>query len=115
MLAGEPVFEHRSELMLPGLILDRSPVPLRELRPDTPTDLEELVLQLLAKDPRDRPAHAGEVWQRLAPWLPKRGDPAAALTPWAEVDPLRPFQYPMGPDARPVRAWANRRRPSHQN
>ncbi|MEV7784617.1 serine/threonine-protein kinase [Streptomyces sp. NPDC088106] len=111
MLAGEPVFEHRSELMLPGLILDRPPTPLRELRSDVPRDLETLVLQLLAKDPRDRPAHAGEVWQRLAPWLPGRGDPAAALIPWAEVDPLRPFRHPMGPDARPVRAWANARRP----
>ncbi|MFE4371915.1 hypothetical protein ACFRMN_27560 [Streptomyces sp. NPDC056835] len=57
------------------------------------------------------PAHAGEVWLRLAPWLPERGDPAAALTPWTEVDPLRPFRHPMGPEARPVRAWANTRRP----
>ncbi|MEV4427716.1 serine/threonine-protein kinase [Streptomyces sp. NPDC049602] len=111
MLTGDPVFEHRSELMLPGLILDSTPTPLRDLRPDTPSDLEALVLELLAKDPRDRPAHAGEVWQRLAPWLPERGDPAAALTPWAEVDPLRPFRHPMGPEARPVRAWANARRP----
>jgi len=114
MLTGEPVFEHRSELMLPGLILDRPPTPLRELRPDAPSDLEALVLQLLAKDPRDRPAHAGEVWQRLAPWLPGRGDPAAALVPWVEVDPLRPFRHPMGPDARPVRAWANTRRPGQR-
>ncbi|MFF3014029.1 serine/threonine-protein kinase [Streptomyces sp. NPDC057939] len=110
MLTGEPVFEHRSELMLPGLICDQSPTPLRDLRAETPSDLEALVLQLLAKDPRDRPAHAGEVWQRLAPWLPERGDPAAALSPWAEVDPLRPFRHPMGPDARPVRAWASARR-----
>ncbi|WP_328671984.1 serine/threonine-protein kinase [Streptomyces sp. NBC_00328] len=111
MLAGEPVFEHRSELMLPGLILDRPPTPLRDLRPETPGELEALVLQLLAKEPHRRPAHAGEVWQRLASWLPERGDPAAALVPWAEVDPLRPFRHPMGPEARPVRAWANLRRP----
>jgi serine/threonine protein kinase len=111
MLAGEPVFNHHSDLMLPGLILDEPPVPLRHLRPDTPPGLEALVLQLLAKDPRDRPAHAGEVWQRLAHWLPERGDPAEALVPWAEIDPLRPFRHPMGPDARPVRAWAKSRRP----
>ncbi|MEU4108037.1 serine/threonine-protein kinase [Streptomyces sp. NPDC027717] len=111
MLTGEPVFEHRSDLMLPGLILDCPPIPLRDLRPDVPSDLEALVLQLLAKDPRDRPAHAGEVWQRLAPWLPERGDPAAALTPWVEVDPLRPFRHPMGPEARPVREWAKTRQP----
>ncbi|MEV8404253.1 serine/threonine-protein kinase [Streptomyces niveus] len=111
MLAGEPVFEHHSELMLPALILEGRPTPLHDLCPDVPSELEALVLQLLAKDIRDRPAHAGEVWQRLAPWLPGRGDPATALTPWAEVDPLRPFRHPMGPDARPVRAWANSCRP----
>ncbi|THC47312.1 serine/threonine-protein kinase [Streptomyces sp. A1499] len=110
MLTGEPVFEHRSELMLPGLILDHPPIPLRDLRPDAPSDLESLVTELLAKAPNDRPAHAGEVWRRLASWLPERGDPAAALTPWAEVDPLRPFRHPMGPDARPVRSWARPQR-----
>ncbi|MEK8170896.1 serine/threonine-protein kinase [Streptomyces sp. M19] len=81
MLTGESVFEHRSELMLPGLILDHPPIPLSDLRPDTPSDLETLVLELLSKAPNDRPAHAGEVWRRLATWLPERGDPAAALTP----------------------------------
>jgi len=109
MLTGEPVFAHDSDLMLPGLILDQPPTPLRELRPDTPSDLETLVLQLLAKDPGSRPDHAGEVWQRLAHWLPERSDPSTALTPWVEVDPLRPFTHPMGPDARPVRAWAETR------
>ncbi|MFE9723581.1 hypothetical protein ACFYQ5_08290 [Streptomyces sp. NPDC005794] len=59
MLTGEPVFEHRSELMLP----------------------ETLVLELLAKAPDDRPPHADEVWRRLASWPPERGDPATALTP----------------------------------
>lgn len=113
MLAGEPLFEHRSPLMIPQLILDQAPTPLRELCPDVPTGLEALVLQLLSKDPDDRPAHAGEVWQRLAPWLPERADPAGALTPWIDVDPLRPFRHPMGPDARPVRAWADLRPPGH--
>ncbi|MES4887843.1 serine/threonine-protein kinase [Streptomyces sp. NPDC096012] len=106
MLTGEPVFAHESELMLPGMILEKPPVPLRELRGGIPTALETLVLQLLAKEPDERPVHAGEVWRRLAAWLPARRAPEEALVPWAEVDPLRPFTHPMGPDARPVRAWA---------
>ncbi|WP_073948846.1 serine/threonine-protein kinase [Streptomyces kebangsaanensis] len=106
MLTAEPVFAHDSELMLPSMILERHPVPPSVLRRGLPTELERLVLQLLAKEPDDRPAHAGEVWQRLAAWLPERGSPEKALVPWAEVDPLRPFTHPMGPDARPVRAWA---------
>ncbi|MEW2292875.1 serine/threonine-protein kinase [Streptomyces sp. NPDC006743] len=106
MLTAEPVFAHDSELMLPGMILEKPPAPPRELRRGIPTALEELVLQLLAKEPDERPVHAGEVWQRLSAWLPARRAPEKALVPWAEVDPLRPFTHPMGPDARPVRAWA---------
>lgn len=108
MLTGHPVFHHESDLMLPGMILAKPPVPLGELRGGIPDGLEGLVLQLLAKEPDDRPAHAGEVYQRLAAWLPDRLAPELALKPWAEVDPLRPFQHPMGPDARPVRDWARR-------
>ncbi|MER5822387.1 serine/threonine-protein kinase [Streptomyces mirabilis] len=106
MLTGEPVFTHESELMLPGMILEQPPVPPGRLRAGIPSELEDLVLQLLAKDPDERPAHAGEVWRRLAVWLPERRAPEQALAPWAEVDPLRPFTHPMGPEARPVRAWA---------
>ncbi|WP_431952834.1 serine/threonine-protein kinase [Actinacidiphila sp. bgisy167] len=106
MLTGEPVFTHESELMLPTMILERRPVPPGRLRGGIPSELEDLVIQLLAKDPDERPAHAGEVWRRLATWLPERRAPEQALVPWAEVDPLRPFTHPMGPDARPVRAWA---------
>ncbi|GAA2453702.1 serine/threonine-protein kinase [Streptomyces macrosporus] len=108
MLTGDPVFAHDSELMLLRMIMEQPPVPPKSLRNDIPDELEELVLQLLAKNPDHRPDHAGEVWQRLAAWLPERGAPEAALTPWVEVDPLRPFTHPMAPEARPVREWAQR-------
>ncbi|MGW2339073.1 serine/threonine-protein kinase [Streptomyces sp. NPDC001661] len=106
MLTGEPVFQHDSDVLLSRMILDSAPVPPRRLRPDVPTTLEELVMQLLAKDRADRPAHAGEVWRRLAAWLPPRGTPDEALVPWGDDEAaLRPFAHPMAPDARPVRAW----------
>lgn len=110
MLVSEPVFEHRSELMLPGLILDRPPTPLCELRPDTPATWKHSYSSSSPRTPRS-PSPRGRGVAAARPWLPGRGDPAAALIPWAEVDPLRPFRHPMGPDARPVRAWANARRP----
>ncbi|GGP84073.1 hypothetical protein GCM10010231_63450 [Streptomyces sindenensis] len=47
-------------------------------------------LELLSKAPEDRPAYTGAGRRRLATWLPERGDPTATLTPWAEIDPLRP-------------------------
>ena len=96
MLTGEPVFAHDSDLMLPGLILDRPPTPLRELRPEIPGDLEELILQLLSKDPRARPLTRVKCGSGLPagfpnvaiPQLPsprgRRWTPCApSPTPWA--------------------------------
>ncbi|RKN08190.1 serine/threonine-protein kinase [Streptomyces radicis] len=106
MLTGRPVFEHEAPLMVPSLHTGAAPEPLRALRPDASEDVENLVLELLAKKPADRPVHAGEVYRRLAVHLPAPGAPEAALVPWAEPDPRRPFRHPMAPDARPVRQWA---------
>ncbi|RRQ76198.1 serine/threonine protein kinase [Streptomyces griseofuscus] len=106
MLTGRPVFEHESPLMVPGLHTEAMPEPLRALRPDAPESVESLVLELLAKKPGDRPAHAGEVYRRLAAHLPAPENPEGALVPWTEADPCRPFRFPMAPDARPVRQWA---------
>lgn len=41
------------------------PAPLRTLRPDAPVELERFVDRLLAKDPAQRPASAGKVWDVL--------------------------------------------------
>ncbi|WP_416519265.1 serine/threonine-protein kinase [Streptomyces achromogenes] len=106
MFTGKPVFEHEAPLMVPSLHTEAAPEPLRALRPDVPEEIETLVLELLAKKPVDRPAHAGEVYRRLAAHLPATGTAEGALVPWAEPDPRRPFLYPMAPDARPVRQWA---------
>jgi hypothetical protein len=45
--------------------LDTVPVGPRTIRPDTPEELDLLVLELLAKDPSDRPASAERVGERL--------------------------------------------------
>lgn len=105
MLTGRAVFTHESDLMVPGMILDEPPTPPGMLRDGIPSGLEELVLQLLSRNltsARHTPARS----TADSRWLPGRLDPELALMPWAEVDPLRPFQHPMGPDARPVRDWA---------
>nr|WP_240045086.1 hypothetical protein [Streptomyces alboflavus] len=45
---------------------NEQPTPLTTLRPDTPPELENLVTQLLSKDPAERPKSAGqdEIYER---------------------------------------------------
>ncbi|MFE1935935.1 protein kinase [Streptomyces sp. NPDC059474] len=66
MLTGQPPFPGD-----PASVMDahrtRPPTPARELRPDIPTDVDDLLMSLLAKDTSDRPASAHLIAERLAP------------------------------------------------
>jgi serine/threonine protein kinase len=48
--------------------LNRQPTPLRELRPDVPAGMVEIVERLLAKDPDERYTSPAEVAAVLKPW-----------------------------------------------
>jgi eukaryotic-like serine/threonine-protein kinase len=100
LLGGATPFSGPSALAVLHRLTHDEPVPLRRIRPEVPEPLEELVLRLLRKDPRDRPADAGEVHDALAPLLPAPS-PADLLGP---MDPTRPFRRPFAP-------WPGRRRP----
>ncbi|WP_377269681.1 protein kinase [Peterkaempfera sp. SMS 1(5)a] len=109
MVAGEPPFRAPTALGVMQRHADEPPVPLRTLRPDVPAALEDLVLALLAKQPKDRPADAQEVYRRLLPLLPPaESDPAAALRPYGALpDPARPYRHPLAPQpVLPARAPA---------
>ncbi len=99
MVAGEPPFRAPTALGVMQRHADEPPVPLRALRPDVPAELEDLVLALLAKQPRDRPADVQEVYRRLLPLLPPaEPDAAAALRPYGALpDPARPYRHPLAP------------------
>jgi tetratricopeptide (TPR) repeat protein/tRNA A-37 threonylcarbamoyl transferase component Bud32 len=64
MLSGAPPFVASSPMAVLAKHLSEPPMPIRD-RVEMPDSLAELVMQLLAKDPRDRPAEAAEVAQRL--------------------------------------------------
>jgi hypothetical protein len=55
--------------------LEAAPDPPGRRTPGVPEELEELILRLLAKEPRQRPPYAAEVADRIAALLP--GDPEA--------------------------------------
>jgi len=70
MVAGSPPFKGASvEEVLRALLLDPSP-DLCAANPDCPPALGDLVRDLLAKDPEQRPVSAAETLDRLAPITP---------------------------------------------
>lgn len=59
--AGRPPFHGSNSLAALRSVCDDTPPPLRELAPDLPEDLEELIQKLHAKDPDQRCPSAQEV------------------------------------------------------
>ncbi|MWA04943.1 protein kinase [Actinomadura sp. LD22] len=107
LLSGTPVFDGTSQYALWKQHITRDPTPLTELRPDVPPDLERLVLDLLAKQPEQRPADAYAVYERLLPFLPTAGSPALPTSRrlGAMPDPTLLYRQPNAPHPR------TRRRP----
>lgn len=69
MLGGSPPYEAANAPDMMRRHID-SPIPIiTEYRSDVPDDLAHLLYCLLAKDPAERPASAGEVRQILTPFL----------------------------------------------
>jgi serine/threonine-protein kinase len=64
MLSGERLYEGEG-LQAGRRILEEPPPDIAEHRDDVPDELVELLFDLLAKEPDDRPATAGEVAARL--------------------------------------------------
>ncbi|MFE6893568.1 protein kinase [Streptomyces sp. NPDC057694] len=92
LLSGDVPFAGTTALGILHRHLYESPVPVRQLRPEVPEALEQLVLRLLAKDPQHRPASAQQTYEELLPLLPARGVPTGR-----PLDPTRPFLRPHAP------------------
>ncbi|WP_258024681.1 serine/threonine-protein kinase, partial [Streptomyces bambusae] len=106
LATGTPPFDGDSWSVLVGH-RDTAPVPLREHRPELPAHFEQVVLDLLAKRPEDRPADARTLHARLV--AARRGPYAVP----AVLPPLPAWAHGMtagrkaGTEARPGSgAWA---------
>ncbi|MFD3327159.1 protein kinase [Streptomyces sp. NPDC058701] len=93
LLSGNVPFAGSTALGVLHRHLYEPPLPVRQLRPEVPPELEAVLLHLLAKDPQDRPASAQAVYEALVPLLPARGSAA----PSGPLDPTRPFLRPHAP------------------
>ena len=66
MVTGRPPFLGDDAVAVIGQHINTPPVAPSWHNPTCPRDLEALILRLLAKDPAQRPAHAGDVLTALA-------------------------------------------------
>ncbi|MFZ5895750.1 MAG: protein kinase domain-containing protein [Myxococcota bacterium] len=86
MLSGTPVFHHESDVMLMVMHV-RDPVrPLRELVPDLPPAVAQVIESCLAKDPKARPSSARVLAEELARAVSMHVEPPK---PAARVDLVR--------------------------
>ncbi|MEA3246314.1 MAG: protein kinase [Gemmatimonadota bacterium] len=65
LLTGHVVFANRTPQRMLAAHMSEAPVPVTDLRPDTPLPLADLVMACLAKDAMDRPQDATQVVNAL--------------------------------------------------
>ncbi|MFG2099902.1 serine/threonine-protein kinase [Micromonospora echinaurantiaca] len=91
MLAGERPFDGSTTYLLMNQHVHEQPPALRGIRADVPARLERLVLDLLAKDSKDRPVDAEAVYERLLPFTRGLGQLPGALDPPSQRSPFRMY------------------------
>lgn len=72
LLTGTVAFNEPSLMQLSAAILEHDPVPLRELIPEAPVELEDVVFNCLQKDPDQRYGNIAELAIALYPFAPRR-------------------------------------------
>lgn len=101
MCTGRPPFRGDNNLAVLKRVCEESPQPIRDLKPNVPLALVEIIEKLLAKHPDARYQSAGEVAELLSRYLTHlQNDP---LTPFPCEQPER--QKPP-PRRRPMRVVA---------
>jgi serine/threonine protein phosphatase PrpC len=80
LLTGEPPFRAEWPAIMYQHVMKAPPSP-RTLRPDIPVQLDQLILELLAKNPDDRPASAGRVAAAVRAIQQRRPSPAQQRAP----------------------------------
>jgi serine/threonine-protein kinase len=78
LLAKQLPFDGESRVQICMLVLNSTPAPLHELRPDLPRELCDAIMLCLEKDPESRHADVGELAARLAPFAAAEAHEAAS-------------------------------------
>jgi serine/threonine-protein kinase len=72
LLTGKVPFQADTITQLCAMILQQPPPPLRNLRPDAPEGLQQIIARCLAKDRNQRYQNVAEFASALAPYAPRR-------------------------------------------
>lgn len=91
MLTGERLFDGSTSYEVWSKQVSHEPPRVRDIRPDVPAELEELLLHLLRKKPEDRPANAQVVYERLLPYVTDLRLLPGVLRPPTAVSPTRMY------------------------
>jgi serine/threonine protein kinase len=83
MCSGRPPFKAANALAVLESVMQDTPCPIREIIPEVPEWLCNLISRLHAKDPADRPASAQEVGDVLARHVEESGGSTAKNAPSA--------------------------------
>lgn len=75
LLTGQVVFPDGTVAQKLSWHQQRTPPPLREIRPEIPERIAQIVARMLAKDPSDRFQEPAEVAQALEPWSHEPAQP----------------------------------------
>ncbi len=84
-LTGKKPFGGDQVLTVIAQVLTHDPVPPRQLNPQVPEAVSKLVMQLLAKDPAQRPASASEVAENLRQLIRSPTSQPAAPEPTLDI------------------------------
>ncbi|GAA0611281.1 hypothetical protein GCM10009547_11660 [Sporichthya brevicatena] len=100
LLTGRPPFDDDSPVEILTRHLNDAPARPSDRRPEVPPDLDDLVMQLLSKQPELRPASAAEVADRLGGATGTRPLPGPVpLPPRGGYAPPPPIYAEAGPTA----------------
>ncbi len=112
LLAGRPPFLGENSHETLSRICLYKETPVRELNPELPESLSQLLTALLEKEPARRPQSAAEVREALdAISAELAGEESATLTPWTWAGTVSPVASDQ-PTADPWTAGASPRTPS---
>jgi serine/threonine-protein kinase len=77
LVTGVQPFNREHMAQLCTLVLSGEPEPMTKYRPDTPPELEKIILKCLRKEPNDRFANIAELALRLHPYGDREGRSSA--------------------------------------